>query len=158
MGFDIYLTSDLELKDIGRDPQDKIYQCDTFIDRRYFWFIEEYIFNKEYSILYQLESLLDLPLIWLGNIKHADEEYDIETELLEINSSLEKLYKIQNRFLAGVSVIGKLSFASDMSLVNQEYYPHYVQDGAFLKDIQKITQAIECYQKAGANRFLMWWG
>lgn len=165
MGWDIHTLSDIEVLD-GTNPKTfELVKCEKLIHRRYFWFVEEYVFNKSESILAQLEKMLKTPISWLGEVMHSEElaenldnENNRDACFFSIEISLRKLIELEKWLLDGIDVIGKFSFASDMSEVNREHYPNYVQNGEFLNDIQTLRKTLECYQKNGAKRFLMWYG
>lgn len=161
MGFNVSTFSDIEMLD-GTNPKAlELRKCDNdkLINRRYYWFLEEYLFNKSESILTQLEKLLHIHISWLGDIIHLEEfDENLSARFLSIDNYFPKLINLEKCLQNGIDVIGKFSFASDMSAVNREYYPNYVQNGDLLDDIQILVQILECYQKNGANSFLMYYG
>lgn len=163
MGHDIYFNSAIEFTPRNSPKTKEIQKCDDFIDRRYFWFIDEHIWNQEKSILSQLEKLLNIPLKWLGDIKHGEElasdfeEGKFEENFIEIESSLRILAKLSQKLAEGTSLDGKLVFTLDMSKVNREYYPKYVEEGEFLQDVKHIIRLLKCYKNAGETKFTMHW-
>ncbi|MEZ4686489.1 MAG: hypothetical protein R3B47_10605 [Bacteroidia bacterium] len=165
MGWDVHIKSEIQVLDGANPIAFQLAKCEKTIDRRYFWFVEEHIFNQSESILSQLEKMLNIPISWLGEIMHSDElvenlndENNRDACFLLIEPSLQKLIELENCLLKEIDVTGKFTFASDMSEVNKKYYPDYVQHGEFLTDIQSLLNTLDCYQKNGAKKFVMWYG
>jgi len=151
MGFNVGIESDVLFIE-GRYP-DFVDQQEKHIDRKYYQFVDQYVWELENSVLGQLNQLMGFEIDFLGKLYPWTGEEEIPDEYWHpIDQSIRNVKSLISELTQSSNWIHKIISPTEKLEINTKYYKNYILEGKLSKDLKVVLYNLENHKNAGASQ------